>query len=757
MMGSLRSPFRRRWWSSGGHPARRDGGVALLLFLTPGLVALVLADRDRGLDSGSVAILVSIAVGLPVLWLTWALYRDSRRFGSAVPDLEGVADRLAVAVREQWAAEAEIRGINDPFPLPVSWVPADAALADPWDSLVELASYGAGWSKPPAADAWARDPSALSGTGNDLAEVLAMVPTGRLVVLGEPGSGKTMLMVRLVLDLLARREPGAAVPVLFSAASWNPQEEGLYSWLCAQLLIDHPALAVAWPEDRIKPLARALLDRGLILPVVDGLDEIPHAVRASAIRRMNEAVQPGSGLIVTSRVSEYQAVVRPGQGPEVTMRAAAAVELLPLSADAVSRYLRAGATGPRGAARWDPVLALLGTQAPVGQALSTPLMTGLARVIYDPPADLASPPIASPAELCDPALSSREQVEAHLLDAFVPAAYRRRPGRWNAVKAERWHIFLAARLTRDSGGPDLAWWQFHSLAPANVTARWPTRAVRVVVGILLAVTVGLAEANTPGLGVPGGIVGGFLGLGLGWASGLLTRSRTSAQPMPSNEIRVKVDWSWRTFVALPLTLLFAMGVTFAIQDYLTSSNSILIQVLGAAVTIIFFLAIWAALNLAAVPVDLAAATVPRDTLRRDRRAALRVGLAAGGTSMVIAGVLAGAEQLSVEAGLVFGLSIGLPVAVRRARRQTASPSYGLAILWLALHRKLPLALMSFLDDAHERGVMRQSGATYQFRHIELQNRLAARAHAQGALSTNDQQDEAEIQKGRSTQPYPAET
>jgi hypothetical protein len=38
-----------------------------------------------------------------------------------------------------------------------------------------------------------------------LADVLERMPTGRLVVLGEPGAGKTILMVRLVLDLLARR------------------------------------------------------------------------------------------------------------------------------------------------------------------------------------------------------------------------------------------------------------------------------------------------------------------------------------------------------------------------------------------------------------------------------------------------------------------------------------------------------------------------------------------------------------------------
>ena len=37
-----------------------------------------------------------------------------------------------------------------------------------------------------------------------------------------------------------------------------------------------------------------------------------------------------------------------------------------------------------------------------------------------------------------------------------------------------------------------------------------------------------------------------------------------------------------------------------------------------------------------------------------------------------------------------------------------------------------MALMGFLADAHRRGVLRQAGAVYQFRHIELQHRLANR-------------------------------
>lgn len=46
---------------------------------------------------------------------------------------------------------------------------------------------------------------------------------------------------------------------------------------------------------------------------------------------------------------------------------------------------------------------------------------------------------------------------------------------------------------------------------------------------------------------------------------------------------------------------------------------------------------------------------------------------------------------------------------------------------VCLRRRLPWPLMGFLADAHRRGVLRRAGAIYQFRHIELQHRLANRS------------------------------
>ncbi|MGW0332294.1 hypothetical protein ACWD0J_10560 [Streptomyces sp. NPDC003011] len=50
---------------------------------------------------------------------------------------------------------------------------------------------------------------------------------------------------------------------------------------------------------------------------------------------------------------------------------------------------------------------------------------------------------------------------------------------------------------------------------------------------------------------------------------------------------------------------------------------------------------------------------------------------------------------------------------------------GAARIWLAVTGRAPWRLMGFLAEAHRRGVLRQSGAHYEFRHLRLQERLAA--------------------------------
>ena len=766
---------RRRgtyWLPSVRHPARRDGVIALVLFFLPGVAALLLEHRDRRLDSGTIGLLISIALGLPVLWLTWASVRVASRSDVSADslDLAEIADQLARAVGSQWEAEAAIRRLNDPYPLPVSWVAADESLADPWDSLVTLADGGAGWPLRPSAGTWATGPNDLAGLGNELVDVLTRIPTGRLVVLGEPGAGKTMLMVRLVLDLLARRPRGGPVPVLVSVASWAPASDNLHGWLAARLSIDYPALASPAPRDDSSRIT-ALLTSGLIMPVLDGLDEMPAGLRGPAIARINEALRPGERLVLTCRAHEYEQAIRPPDGIEVTVRAAGVIRLCQLEPEAISTYLTADAGGPVMAARWAPVLSVLGTAAPAGQALSTPLMVGLARAIYNPRPGEHAGELPDPATLCGQALEDRAAVESHLFDAYIPAAYRSGPGnRWTARNAERWLIFLARHLEYTANSPDLAWWQlYESVSPVSFG---------VVPGLLAGIAAGLAFGIP--LGVKSGLLFGFsFCLLLACLTVLLTNAEWWRRRPPARGVRWRWGRDWLHLWSLAFRLTAKVGRLFPFAPYRVLKIWVvllrsawdptfrmprigvagipmvaalglmtigMVGTIGLTGGLAFFLGFTLAIRVVMVftfnsesaPLDLGQAGTPREVLVRDRRATLVLsawfGLAAGLVVALLALLVTTPKHMhGFLPGLAFGIALGLMLGMIFLAVHgliyvfsVRWPHFELARAWLALRGRVPWSLLLFLADAHRRGVLRQTGAVYQFRHIALQRRLAAR-------------------------------
>ena len=484
------------------------------------------ASRPRGIDVSSLEQMDEIHPGGGKYRWPLTLGRHGR---SDSLSLSQQADHLAAAVSAQWSREVAVRRLNDPYPLPVSWAAADPSLSDSWDVLATLANRGAGWPSP-LRNVWASGPGELAGEDDELASALALIPTGRLLVLGEPGSGKTSLMVRLVLDLLARRVSGGPVAVLVSMASWNPAEEGLHSWLAAQLAASY---SLASPE--------ALLAAGMILPILDGLDEISESMRGLAITHINDELRPGEQVVVACRRRDYLLSASAGSA----LRATAAIELRPLSVHDVSRYLIDDA-GIR-AARWDPVLKSLGTSTPVGQALTTPLMVSLARFIYNPRPGELTESVPEPAELLDAdRFPDLGHIKEHLFDAFITAAYQRGSGSagnrsLTAGDARRWLTFLART-------PGLAWWRLPEASPVPLIplavaavcgiavgiatptgSRW---GIGPGVGILVGVAVGLLwkpDHTRLATGITGGLAGGLVGglaaglagtLGFGYATSL---------------------------------------------------------------------------------------------------------------------------------------------------------------------------------------------------------------------------------------------
>ncbi len=433
------------------------------------------------------------------------------------------ADALALAEAQRWQLILAARRLNDPAPLQISWTAADPALMDSWEKVARPES-GADWIPP--AGVWVGQPGDLAGCGN-VAELVDRLPGRRLVLLGEPGSGKTVLLARLVLELLARRATGDPVPVIVSAATWDPVTQDLHSWLADQLAASFADRIAAGPPDAdVIAAGPALIAAGLVLPVLDDLDEMTPDIRRLAVSRINDALRAGDFLVAACRADEYQQMARSSDGPQVTVRSAAAVHLDRLATDEVDRYLRACAGSV--AAAWEPVLACLGTSTPVGQALTSPLMVGLARARYSPSRSGESLERPDPGELCDARFDRPGSVEELLLGSFVATArsvLRVDPqaGHGPTWKTERWLGFLARRLERaggDHGGSDrgIAWWQL-----ASATTRY-------VLGLVIGLTVGLLAAAACAAAIAGGQIGKIevaagLVLGLVLAVGLAGNRR----------------------------------------------------------------------------------------------------------------------------------------------------------------------------------------------------------------------------------------
>jgi hypothetical protein len=103
--------------------------------------------------------------------------------------------------------------------------------------------------------------------------------------------------------------------------------------------------------------------------------------------------------------------------------------------------------------------------------------------------------------------------------------------------------------------------------------------------------------------------------------------------------------------------------------------------------------------------------------RNDRTAILVGGLA----SVLVVGLPVG-----LVVGLPVGLAGGLVVGLASGLVYSARGPFVVARLWLAVTGRAPLRLVGFLRDAHSRGVLRQAGAVWEFRHETVQRYLAER-------------------------------
>ncbi|MFJ9555313.1 NACHT and WD40 repeat domain-containing protein [Nocardiopsis sp. NPDC101807] len=405
----------------------------------------------------------------------------------------------------------------------------------------------------------------LVQAGNDLspADALASafqdISRRQLVVLGPPGAGKSTLAILFTLAVLDQDTDEDLVPVLLSVAGWDPAQR-IEDWCARRVSEDYPDFG---PNGTFNPdQVTALLLKRRIVPVLDGLDEMPRSVLGKALADLDRAADLGLRMVLTCRSAEFEQAVH----DRGALAHAAVIDIEPIRVEDTVAYL----TEPEVAntRRWSAVIEQMRREpsGPLAHALSTPLMINLARSIYRSPS-------STPGELTN--FTTKPKITSHLLQKYLPTVLT--AGEHN--KAQHWLSFLSYHLQEQDRGPNFEWWRLARSVP-----RWVLVLTIILVstmcGSILAAFYFLLDPYTP---YPIEIevlavftaVGAILGAAAGTLGGLRTISSLEASERPSrHRSRFGVLSETISVIRFLIELLCILGTFVILRAWATGQSSV---------------------------------------------------------------------------------------------------------------------------------------------------------------------------------------
>lgn len=494
----------------------------------------------------------------------------------------------------------------------------------------------------------------------------------KLLILGEPGAGKSMLLYQLGSYLVeqAKQDEILPMPVLLPLSSWAVKRPALQDWIYEQLrspLYNVPRqVCQQWMQDE------------LILPLLDGLDEVEEVARAACIAAINtynsEHLTP---LVVCSRKSEYDIAA---EHQRLTLQNAVVVQ--PLTRAQINTYLiQAGKplVALRSALRKNPALQELAT---------IPLMLNILMLTY------WGTPVRG---LSSKASLLYQQIWANYLHRMVdqkkngqgyPSELIRSWLHWLAqqMRAHNQSIFYLEQLQPD-------WLPKRQSSFYQWTISLSCGLLGFLAGTLLNLVIG---------GALNGLIGGLV-----WASAFLWFFGRKKVVEP---VEVVV-WSPNGALA---------GLTFGLATGLIA-KLILGFVFRAIDAATFYLmtpafAIFGVLAMGLSGKQLVARDrlTPNESIRRS----VKIGLAKGLSIGLIIGLISG-----MAIGIINGLALGLFGVLFWGLQSGlfAAMRHFILRFWLWRSGMFPWNAPRFLDDARSRILLRRIGAGYNFTHSLLQD------------------------------------
>ncbi len=251
----------------------------------------------------------------------------------------------------------------------------------------------------------------------------------RLLILGEPGSGKTTELLKLAQALgeAAENNSKEPIPFIFELSAWRG--ERMLDWMVGEIVAQYglnPKLCREW----------LIFDR--IVPLLDGLDELGEERAKEAIRAI-DALQADyhnqqKALVICCRVKDYESITDDNKRRICLKGVERAVRLCELADDQIEGYLK-----QRKAEHiWDELQSNSGLM----ELARNPMLLNLM-------------PIAYPDELPDNLPQNSQDCQSRLFDDFLhrklypPQSITPQPlAGYEPEKAKYYLAWLAASMGR---------------------------------------------------------------------------------------------------------------------------------------------------------------------------------------------------------------------------------------------------------------------------------------------------------------------
>ncbi|MBO0347586.1 NACHT domain-containing protein [Phormidium pseudopriestleyi FRX01] len=148
-----------------------------------------------------------------------------------------------------------------------------------------------------------------------------------LLILGEPGSGKTVTLLELAQDAIARgeRDYTQPIPLVFNLSSWGLKTLPIQDWIIEEGTANYE-VSPSW--------LKSSLEKGRLFLLLDGLDEVKSEMRKVCLTALNAFIKqyPLTELVLTSRREDYETI-------QFQLNFKAAIYLQPLSLAQISEYI----------------------------------------------------------------------------------------------------------------------------------------------------------------------------------------------------------------------------------------------------------------------------------------------------------------------------------------------------------------------------------------------------------------------------------